>query len=54
MSYTQAIRGSLTIPVLGICILPAIPKVAAISKNTALREQGIIETIWTVYVTESC
>lgn len=39
-------------PVLGICILPAVPTVGAFLKNEALRDQCVTETIWTEYMTD--
>ena len=36
--------------VLGMTILPAIPTVRNIFKNTSLREQCVVETIWMVSV----
>ena len=39
-------------PVLGIPTLPTIPTVEAIFKGTALGEQCVVDTIWTVIITE--
>lgn len=39
-------------PILGMYIIPTVPTVEAVSKDTALREQGGVETIWIAYVPE--
>ena len=39
--------------VLGMYVLPTVPTVGAGFRDTALREQCAVETIWTVHVTES-
>lgn len=38
--------------VFGMYITPTVPTTGAIFKYTALREQGVVETIWFEYVTE--
>lgn len=37
---------------LGMYVLPSVPTARAIFKDAVLREQGVIETIWMVYLTE--
>lgn len=39
-------------PILGLYILPTVPKVGAIFKDVSLREQCVIETIWMAYMAE--
>lgn len=39
-------------PDLGISVLPTVPTARAVFKDIALREQGVVETMWAVYVTE--
>ena len=41
-----------TSPVLGTKILPIVPTLGASFREIALREQYVVETIWTVYMTE--
>ena len=39
-------------PVLGMHILPTVPTMGAVFKDGAMREQRVVETIWTVHTTE--
>lgn len=40
-------------PVVEMYILPIVPIAGAVFKDTALREQGIVETNWVEYMTEA-
>jgi len=42
-----------TSPVLGIYVLPSVPTVGTFFKTEALRDQCVVETIWTEYVTKT-
>ena len=37
------------LPMLGMYVRPSVPMVGAIFKDTVLREQCIVETIWMIY-----
>lgn len=47
-------RQLLSSTVLGMYFPPTVPTVRVIIKDAALREKCVIETIWTVYMAESC
>ena len=51
-SWIQAMRGSSLPPCSWSGVLPTFPTVGAVLKDTALREYGVVETIWMVDVTE--
>lgn len=39
-------------PVLGMCVRPMVPTEGAIFRDSALREQCVVEIIWIGYMTE--
>ena len=52
MSWTQAVEGASHSPILETCALPTGPTVGAISKDMALREEGVLQTIEALFMTE--
>ena len=54
VSRTWAVSLPTFSPVLEMRFWPIVSTVGAIFKEAALREQCVIETIWTVYVAEPC
>ena len=52
MSQTQANEAPHSSYVLGMETLLPSPRVGVIFKDVALRELGVVEIIWTIYVTK--